>query len=148
MESFWTEGTFNRVKFFDCCKKFALNNIHVQRYPGFHSIWIMDGARIHCDPNIIRYLRSIGIIPIFLPPYCPFFNPVEIAFGLMKRFLRKHHHENSPILRDICSTVAKFQNFSAKGIFEHCGYYSGGVFLPEKGLNQDVKGMDFNITPL
>lgn len=147
VESFWTEGTFNRAKFFDNCKKFALNNPQVEQYPGFNSVWIMDGAKIHCDPNIIRYLRSIGIIPVFLPPYCPFFNPIEIAFGLMKRHLRKTHHENSPILWDVIDTVNKFKNFSAKGIFEHCGYYAGGVFSPEKGLNQDAKNMDFNITP-
>lgn len=126
VESFWTEGTFNRAKFFDCCKKFALENAQVQRYPRFNSIWIMDGARIHCDPNIIRYLRSIGIIPIFLPPYCPFFNPVEIAFGSMKRSLRKHHHENSPILRDICAIIAKFRNVSARGIFKHWILFRGG----------------------
>ncbi|XP_021699258.1 uncharacterized protein LOC110676282 [Aedes aegypti] len=147
VESFWTEGTFNRTKFFDCCRKFALTNPHVQQYPGFHSVWIMDGAKIHCDPNIIRYLRSIGIIPIFLPPYCPFFNPIEVVFGLMKQFLRKHHHENSPILRDVCGTVDRFKTFSTKHIFEHCGYFGGGVFLPEKGLGQDPKDMDFNIMP-
>ena len=113
-------------------------NKEVHEYPGLHSIWIMDGARIHCDANMIRYLRSIGIIPIFLPPYCPFFNPIEIAFGLIKRLLRKEHLEGSPILSDICDVVTRFRIFPATKIFEHCGYLPGGTFLPENGLRHEI----------
>jgi len=40
------------------------------------------GAKIHCHPAIIRYLRSVGIIPIFLPPYTPFFNPIQFCLEL------------------------------------------------------------------
>lgn len=106
VESYFTEGTFNRKKFFICCKNFALMNSNVQRYPGFNSVWIMDGARIHCEPNIIRYLRSIGIVPIFLPAYCPFFNPIEIVFGLIKRDLKRHHVEHKPALTEVCEIPA------------------------------------------
>ncbi|XP_062543330.1 uncharacterized protein LOC134210910 [Armigeres subalbatus] len=145
-DSFWTEGTFNRRKFFECCRKFALNNKEVRKYPGFPSVWILDGARIHCDVNIIRYLRSIGIIPIFLPPYCPFFNPIEILFGLIKRNLKIAHLEGAPILADICDAMNRFKVYPCAKIFEHCGYFPGGTFLPEKGLQQDVKNIGLNIT--
>lgn len=145
LDSFWTDGTFNRRNFFECCRKFALTNREVQKYPGFYSVWILDGARIHCDMNIIRYLRSIGIIPIFLPPYCPFFNPIEIVFGLVKRDLKKQHVEGSPILPDVCETIARFRIYPCSKIFGHCGYLPGGTFLPEKGLQHDVKTLGFSI---
>jgi transposase len=72
----------------------------VEEYPGKHSIWVLDGARIHCDSEIIYFLRSLGfpifpIFPIFLPPYCPFLNPIEIIFGLIKKHLKKNYIQNS-----------------------------------------------------
>lgn len=145
LESFWTEGTFNRKKFFQCCRNFALKNREVQKYPGFHSVWILDGARIHCDVNIIRYLRSIGIIPIFLPAYCPFFNPIEVIFGLIKRKLKKEHVEGTPVLPDVCDIMARFRVYPCANIFGHCGYLPGGTFLPEKGLQHDVVNFDLSI---
>ncbi|OWZ04489.1 Serine/threonine-protein kinase [Phytophthora megakarya] len=49
----------------------------VHQYPGRGSVWILDGAKIHCHPDIVYYLRSLGIISIFLPCYCPFYNPID-----------------------------------------------------------------------
>ncbi|XP_055601345.1 uncharacterized protein LOC129750136 [Uranotaenia lowii] len=147
VDSFFTDGTFNRKKFFNCCRNFALKNSQVQRYPGFNSIWIMDGARIHCDPNIVRYLRSIGIMVIFLPAYCPFFNPIENIFGLLKRSCRRQHIDQKPVLSEICDAMNRFKTYPCSKLFNHCGYFAGGTFLPEKGLSQDPKNMDFNIFP-
>ena len=80
LETFCTDGTFDRRKFVACCRDFALTNDAVRPYPGRYSVWILDGAIIHCHPNIVYYLRSLGIWPIFLPAYCPFFNPIEVFF--------------------------------------------------------------------
>lgn len=85
IDCYSTSGTFTRSIFFECCKRLALETNQINRYPGSHSIWIMDGAKIHCCENIINYLRSLGVYPLFLPAYCPFFNPIEIVFGLCKR---------------------------------------------------------------
>lgn len=52
-------------------------------------MFIFDGEEIHCYAKLIEYLRSSGIIPIFLPAYCPFLNPIEFVFGLVKRRLKK-----------------------------------------------------------
>ena len=48
--TFVTDGTFNRSRFVSCCREFVLSG-NVQQYPGRRSIWILDGARIHCHPN-------------------------------------------------------------------------------------------------
>lgn len=89
LDTFITDGTFNRLKFFECCKEFALGGI-CQKYPGRNSVWILDGAKIHCHPSIIRYFRSLGILPIFLPAYTPFFNPIEYIFGTVKQHLKRN----------------------------------------------------------
>lgn len=59
LDTYVTEGTFNRLKFFQNCKDFALGGI-CQKYPGRNSVWILDGARIHC--------HSCRVIRRFLTP--------------------------------------------------------------------------------
>lgn len=132
VESFETEGTFTRHKFFDCCRKLALSCGIVENYPGRHSVWIMNGARIHCDKHIILYLRSLGIIPIFLPAYCPFYNPIEIIFGLVKRYLKRHYVEEdkTPFPTVIAAALTKFMNYNSSNIFKQCGYSPNGKFNP------------------
>lgn len=136
VESFEAEGTFNRQKFFECCVKMALHSGQVERYPGRHSIWIMDGARIHCDKNIVNYLRSLGIVPIFLPAYCPFYNPIEVVFGLVKRYLKRHYIENDsiPLSITVGAALTNFMHHNGTRIFQKCGYFSGGSFDPSVGL--------------
>lgn len=135
-EAYYTDGTFNRQKFFDCCRDFAINSKKVFQHPGFHSVWIWDGARIHCDPNITRYLRSLGMYIIFLPAYCPFFNPIEILFGIVKMRMKRNYTENTN--ENLALFVGKIldtlKNFPATNIFRTCGYYGGGIFDPNNGL--------------
>lgn len=146
LDSFQTEGTFTRQFFFQCCRSFALNNEHVRCYPGRNSIWIMDGARIHCDENIIYYLRSIGIIPLFLPPYCPFFNPIEIIFGLTKAQMRRQYreNENENASHVAISAFTEFSSFDCTKLYRHCGYLPNGVFDPSIGLSQNTNYLDFD----
>ena len=104
-DSFHTEGTFDRKLFIECCKEFSLKSGHVFQYPGQNSIWILDGAKIHCHQDICFYLRSLGLKIIYLPAYCSFFNPIEIIFELTKRYMRRYYQECStkPLLFHIVS---------------------------------------------
>ncbi|TPX40435.1 hypothetical protein CcCBS67573_g10624 [Chytriomyces confervae] len=107
LENYSTEGTFDRLKFTECCRKFALQSGKVKVYPGPNSIWILDGAAIHRSPELIMYLRLLGIIPIFLPAYCPFFNPIEVMFGLIKKRLRRIYPEGKINAKNLPLLVAK-----------------------------------------
>lgn len=100
----------------------------------------MDGAKIHCDPNIVYYLRSLGIVPLFLPAYCPFFNPIEVFFGLVKHKMRKSYLENSKkdLVLFISEVMNTFMKFDFQPIFKHCGYSFRG-FNPGIALDQDLK---------
>lgn len=141
-----TEGTFTRLKFVDFCRSFATDfDSKVQQYPGKYSVWIMDGAKIHLDKNFIIYLRSLGIIIIFLPAYCPFFNPIELVFGFMKRELEANYIENSKIdiRMFIGEVVNNFTSKSLKNIFKKCGYVAPGKFDPSIAFNADLNEMGF-----
>lgn len=145
LDSFETEGTFTRKIFFECCRSFALRNKKVYRYPGANSVWILDGARIHCDQNIVLYLRSIGIIPVFLPPYCPFFNPIELVFGITKNSMKQTYNENrnENLSHVAISTFSAFSSYDCTKIFRHCGYLPGGTFNPTVGLSKTIENLNF-----
>lgn len=144
LETYQTEGTFSRLKFFECLKNFALSGIcHV--YTGQHSVWILDGAKIHCHPAIVRYLRSIGIIPIFLPAYTPFYNPIEIVFGIVKKHLKKTFAKSTENMElQVNAEFNRMRNFGCTSIFKKCGYVMSGIFDPTVAQDQDPADYDFN----
>ncbi|KAI3655536.1 hypothetical protein MP638_001421 [Amoeboaphelidium occidentale] len=146
IDTFKVEGTFDRILFATCCKEFATGGF-VSQYPGQHSVWILDGASIHRDENITYFLRSLGIIVIFLPAYCPFFNPIEIMFGLVKQKMKKYYETSGLDFETmIIDVISSFQNTDFTGIFRKCGY-SNNCFDPAVGLGQSLQDFDFDLGP-
>ncbi|KAJ3084670.1 Serine kinase [Rhizoclosmatium hyalinum] len=96
--------------------------------PGWHSLWILDGAKIHCDPSVVNSLRLIGVKIIFLPAYCPFFNPIEIMFGMVKKRMRRVYNPNrgDDILHVILDVLGEFKRHDFESIFRQCGYTWSG----------------------
>lgn len=139
MESFETSGTFTRKKFVHYCRQFALENNDVRAYPGQCSVWLLDGAKIHCSDKLVYYLRSLGILPIFLPAYTPMLNPIEYVFGMIKATLKKHYRENSNTDKNIllCEIINTFTKMYMGPLFQHCGYHSSGRFDPSEVLKLD-----------
>lgn len=50
---------------------------------------ILDNLSSHKSPTAARTLRQIGAWFLFLPPYSPDLNPIEMAFAKLKTLLRK-----------------------------------------------------------
>ncbi|KAF0734464.1 hypothetical protein Ae201684_008923 [Aphanomyces euteiches] len=134
VQVFDTIGTFDRHKFVKYC---AIHAKQCSVYPGKSSIWILDGASIHCHADIVYSLRSLGIIPIFLPAYCPFYNPIEYVFGLIKKAFRRHYKESETrdLMHFVMSIMKKFQNYDLSRIYHHCGYTCQGRFRHDKQLS-------------
>lgn len=80
IEAYETPGTFNRNIFVQCLRKLVKES-KIRK----GTVVIMDGAKIHLDPNIVYYLRSVGLLVLFLPAYCPFYNTIEIVFAYLKK---------------------------------------------------------------
>ncbi|RQM29964.1 hypothetical protein B5M09_012408 [Aphanomyces astaci] len=132
---FETVGTFDRAKFVECCWTQATAGA-ISPYPGRGSIWIMDGASIHCHPDIPNLLRSVGIVPLYLPSYCAFFNPIEYLFGYVKKAFRRHYRENhtNDLLLFVMSLLQSFKRFDLSHVYRHCGYGLPGHFDPSTRL--------------
>jgi transposase len=53
-------------------------------FPGKNSVLIMDNAKIHHDEEMVNLIERIGCKILFLPPYSPDYNPIELAFSTIK----------------------------------------------------------------
>ncbi|QRV83797.1 DDE superfamily endonuclease [Ceratobasidium sp. AG-Ba] len=53
-------------------------------YPLDNSIIVMDNCRIHKSTEITDMITARGMHYLFLPPYSPDFNPIEMAFSKIK----------------------------------------------------------------
>jgi hypothetical protein len=53
---------------------------------------LLDNAKIHTCQKVRRYLRGSSFSVLFLPPYQPQFQPVEIVWGKIKKELSKYFY--------------------------------------------------------
>src|SRR6266498_3126518 len=59
-------------------------------YPQKNSVLVMDNASIHHNNELIRIIEGVGCKVVFLPPYSPDYNPIELAFSVIKSWLKKN----------------------------------------------------------
>ena len=141
VENYQTFGTFDRKIFFECVVSLLDKGV-VQKFPGRCSVWILDGASIHLDSNIVEYLYSRGIYPIFLPAYCPFYNPIEIVFGIVKRRCRILYKTSGTELMILLKVMTEMSYFDATKIFNLCGYSCFGYFNPHTNYDHFITEAD------
>jgi hypothetical protein len=77
-------------------------------------------------PELIKAIESRGAILLFLPPYSPQLNPIEVGFNLVKKFIQKHAGHIFQFFPEEVMDVA-FRNCAKKdglgvNLFNHCGY--------------------------
>ena len=130
------------VNLFEACKNLIGSRcVHV--YPGPGSIWIMDGAKVHCHPDIVNYLRAAGIVVIFLPACCPFCNPVEIFFwGGSSRGSRVVITRRASSMQDlgafVLSQIVHYSDNDMSKLLNHCAYLGVKQFNIDKNFQQAV----------
>lgn len=84
---------------------------------------VLDNLSSHKGPRVAELIRAAGAELVYLPPYSPDLNPIELAFSKVKQSLR------SLALRSIAEQWNGFQAIldqvttaDARGFFRHCGY--------------------------
>lgn len=58
-------------------------------FPGPNSILIMDNCRFHHSWFIEAVCNFFGVIVLFLPPYSPHLNPIEVMFNCLKMKIKR-----------------------------------------------------------
>jgi len=94
------EGSCTAQKFMDWLKGTLLPILDMP------SIIVMDNAAFHKKADIFECLKNEGHFFLLLPPYSPDFNPIEKAFGSIKK-IRQSAPPNTPVI-DIIKSSASY----------------------------------------
>lgn len=77
---------------------------------------ILDNAAVHRSKETKAACLAAGITMNFLPPYSPWYNPVENAFAQAKAAFRRLRLRSSDFVEDIMESVSRVKSFD--GMFE------------------------------
>ena len=84
-----------------------------------NSIVILDNATIHHSEEIVRLIESKGAKIIYLPPYSPDLNPIELMFGVYKSALKRFVNEKLSVAHTF--GLQAVTRDTANNFFFHCG---------------------------
>lgn len=84
---------------------------------------LLDNLRAHKSATARRLIEARGAILRFLPPYSYDFNPIEAAWGLIKKRIRKHAPRTTVALRrTACAARHVVRPRHCREWFQHAGY--------------------------
>ena len=112
------QGSLNATAFEIFIKEYLLPALK----PG--QVVIMDNFRVHKSKKASDLLYSEGNDILFLPPYSPQLNPIELAWSKIKNSLRTTAARTYESLVDAVRVAIESVTISdALGWFSHCGYF-------------------------
>jgi len=82
------QGSFTAAMFFYFVHDMLLPQYNP--FPASKSVIIMDNAQVHRHSIIRDIVEEAGCKLVMLPPYSPDYNPIEMAFGVMKKWIARH----------------------------------------------------------
>lgn len=86
-------------------------------------IVIMDNLPAHKVKGVRQTIELAGAELIYLPPYSPDFNPIEMAFSKLKALLRKTAARTIPELWDVIAEgIDEFPPHECRNYFKAAGY--------------------------
>ena len=86
-------------------------------------IVIMDNLPAHKPAGVRRAIEATGALLLYLPPYSPDFNPIEMAFAKLKAILKKAAARTVPQLwRAIAASLSSFTPAECRNYFAAAGY--------------------------
>lgn len=84
---------------------------------------IMDNLSSHKSPKVERTIQNKGAWILFLPPYSPDLNPIEMAFSKLKAHLRAKAIRTIEELWKAIGNICKlFSQTECKNYFKAAGY--------------------------
>jgi transposase len=84
---------------------------------------ILDNLSSHKSPRAAEMLRDVGAAFLFLPPYSPDLNPIEMAFSKLKALIRKAAARTYDALWDAVGNVCDlFSDEECFNFFKAAGY--------------------------
>jgi transposase len=111
------EGTLNRFVFSEyikTCLKPMLSE---------DDVLLLDNSSVHKSKLVLSTLEECGIKYMFLPPYSPDLNPIELLWAWMKSILKKLKARTRPKLEQAIKVALDALPIDfISHWFMHCGY--------------------------
>lgn len=86
-------------------------------------IVVMDNLPAHKVAGVREAIEAAGARLLYLPPYSPDFNPIEMAFSKLKALLRKAAARTVPDLWEaIKQAINQFTDDECRNFFIAAGY--------------------------
>ena len=86
-------------------------------------ILFMDNLSAHKVAGIEALIEACGAHLIYLPPYSPDFNPIELAWSKVKTILRRLKARTFPdLIEALKQALLAITPQDVRGWFAHCGY--------------------------
>jgi transposase len=86
-------------------------------------IVVMDNLSSHKVDGVIKIIENVGAKVVFLPPYSPDFNPIELMWSKIKTYLRKVKARKPEMLfNSISDSLETIMPSDILGWFSHSGY--------------------------
>ena len=87
-------------------------------------IVVLDNLPVHKAAGLAELVEKRGARLLFLPPYSPDFNPIELAFSKLKTWLRTAAARTRQALDEALAQALTWINEAdAQNWFDHCGYH-------------------------
>lgn len=84
---------------------------------------VMDNLSSHKKAGVREAIEAAGAQLLYLPPYSPDFNPIELAFSKFKRLLRTAAERTVEALWNTCGQLLdRFTEHECRNYIRHCGY--------------------------
>ncbi len=84
---------------------------------------VMDNLSSHKGQRVRELIESTGAKLLYLPPYSPDLNPIELAFSKLKQLLRSAGHRTIDALwSDVQRMLNCITTSDALNFMRHCGY--------------------------
>lgn len=84
---------------------------------------VMDNLRVHHNDEVKAAFRAAGAEVLYLPPYSPELNPIELTWSKLKAIMRR---VGARTLRSLAAAVeyssSRVSLGDLCGWFRHCGY--------------------------
>jgi transposase len=105
----------------DVFEAFVEQVLLAQLRPG--DVVILDNLSSHKRPRIRSLIESAGARLVFLPPYSPDLNPIEMIFAKIKQSLRSLACRTRDALwQAMQSVLDRITPSDAINCYKHCGY--------------------------
>ncbi len=84
---------------------------------------VCDNLSCHRTAGVRQAVEQVGAKLLYLPPYSPDLNPIEMAFSKLKSLLRKHvAREFNELTRSVAKALKSFSPNECQNFIRHANY--------------------------